>query len=263
LRIAALLKGRRNGRAANTLDKHCLGNSITTSLLMGTAKLKVNNTIIDYEARKKLGLTINEYCIADFIYKSAADPSNNVAGWGFINGEKVGQIGAAVGLTRSTVYRSLQKLKAKKIIEFHPENKTLVRATILWSITTIGQLSQNATVVLKEKVTPKENNIYIPVSSKQDASSKNLMSCPLKNLSNPLKDKYPKAHAECVEYVTSFKFVNKAKQFRFLHQMLRAGLDFPDIDKLVNQLEKKPYFQENGYDFATIAGEADRRANAR
>ena len=106
-----------------------------------------------------------------------------------------------------------------------------------------------------------KQNAFTITNVIDDATPKTGASCPLKGSLSPLKTKYPKGHIECVEYVTSFKFVNKGKQFRFLHQMLRAGLDFPDIDKLITRLEKKPYYQDNGYDFATIASEADRSLN--
>lgn len=86
--------------------------------------------------------------------------------------------------------------------------------------------------------------------------------CPLLSVSS-LKEKWPKGHVECAEYVTSFKFVNKGKQFKFLHSLLRAGFDFPDIDKIIARVEKKPFYKENGWDFATLASEADRSSNAR
>lgn len=231
---------------------------------METAKrIHLNRTVIDYSSREKLGINITEYCVADLIHTAASSPSNVIGGWASLDGKRVIVIAKALGLSRATTYRALQKLKAKKIIEFHEDNRTLVRATSLWFNITLGQLSQIETVFSKEKVTPKENIYNTLVSNEtRDESTKKSTSCPLKNPSNPLKSKYPKGHVECVEYINSFKFGNKGKQFRFLHQMLRIGIDFPDIDKIITRLEKKPYYQENGYDFATIAGEADRRANA-
>lgn len=103
-------------------------------------------------------------------------------------------------------------------------------------------------------------NAFTFTNVKEDAPPKGRSSCPL--LVFPLKEKWPKGHIECVEYITAFRFVNKPKQFKFLHQMLRSGLDFPDIDRIIGRVKRKDYFQENGWDFATLAGEADRRANA-
>lgn len=104
-------------------------------------------------------------------------------------------------------------------------------------------------------------NAYTLTNVRDDVSPKRGSSCPLEK-NQVWHERYPRGHAECVEYVNSFKFINKGKQFMFLHKMLRAGLDFPDIDKLIAKIEKKPYFKENGYDFATIASEADRSQNA-
>jgi len=120
------------------------------------------------------------------------------------------------------------------------------------------QLDASGTQMLSKN---KILNAYTSTNVEDDVRTKRPPSCPL--LTNqPLKDKYPKGHTECVEYINSFHFINKAKQFKFLHQMLRAGMDFQDIDKILSRIEKKPYYQENGYDMATVASEAERRFNA-
>lgn len=112
------------------------------------------------------------------------------------------------------------------------------------------------------------NNIYInnTLNTKvlrDGVTPKRGLPCPLNSLNNPLKTKYPKGHIECGEYIASFSsFVNKGKQFKCLHAMLRAGLDFPDIDKIIARMEKKPFYKDNGWDLASVASEADRRINA-
>jgi hypothetical protein len=108
----------------------------------------------------------------------------------------------------------------------------------------------------------KENiNALSFTNVKDDNTPKRRVSCPLL-INSSLKQKYPRGHIECTEYITSFKFVNLGKQYKFLHQMLRAGLDFPDIDNLIIQTRKNRFYQENGWDFASLAGQADRRSNA-
>ena len=96
---------------------------------------------------------------------------------------------------------------------------------------------------------------------RDDATPNRGTSCPLLSDSS-LKGKWPRGHVECAEYVTTFKFVNKGKQFKFLHSLLRAGYDFPDIDKIIARVIKKPFYKDNGWDFATLASEADRSSNA-
>ena len=47
------------------------------------------------------------------------------------------------------------------------------------------------------------------------------------------------------------RFINKAKQFMFLHKILRANFSFTQIDDVIEKIEKK--YGENNWDFATIA----------
>lgn len=231
---------------------------------MGTAKNKTVNLQlnIDLGIMLTLGLTINEYSVAYFIKEKMSDPDSQVDGWTPCSKEEISRY---LKLSKMTVFRILKKLHDKGLVE-RLENTKYVRTTTKWYQYTNGTPSIIlVSPIPKEKESSKEKEyINIPVSTKQDdVPPKRGLSCPLKDPNNPLREKYPRGHEECVEYVTSFKFVNKGKQFRFLHQMLRSGLDFPDIDRIIARVEKKPYFQENGYDFATLAGEADRRANAR
>lgn len=81
-------------------------------------------------------------------------------------------------------------------------------------------------------------------------------SCPLMtNL--VLEEKYPLGHRECVEYILSIeeerkvKFINRPKQFKILHAILRAGFDFSDIDKAIPAIEKS--YGKNSWDLATIS----------
>ena len=105
--------------------------------------------------------------------------------------------------------------------------------------------NQMAPQVRLGKVRLGKNNID------SDISSKKKVACPLD------EKKYPKKHNECTEYILSceefrkHKFINRAKQYMFLHKILRAGWDFPDIDKTMKSIERK--YGNNNWDFATIA----------
>ena len=85
----------------------------------------------------------------------------------------------------------------------------------------------------------------------RDISSPKKVSCPLD------EKKYPKKHNECTEYILSceefrkHKFINRAKQYMFLHKILRVGFDFQDIDRTMKAIDRK--YGENNWDFATIA----------
>ena len=81
-------------------------------------------------------------------------------------------------------------------------------------------------------------------------------SCPLLN-GSPLKTKYPEGHQECIEYFLSveerrgFKFINKGKQFKCIHAILRAGFGFDAINKSFPLVEKK--YGRGNWDFSTIS----------
>lgn len=219
------------------------------------------------QVRQTLKLSINEYLVALFISQQMLNPESAVAGWCFTSKQMIAKY---LDLSQRTVFDILKKLHSKGLIEKIEKTK-FVRTTqkfydcqnCIPSAQT-AQDVQNLHSFSKEKESTKEREyINIPVSSKQDdVPPKRVSSCPLNNPTNPLKEKWPKGHLECVEYVTSYKFVNKGKQFKFLHQMLRAGLDFPDIDKITRRVKSKGFYKDNGWDFATLASEADRSSNA-
>lgn len=176
------------------------------------------------------------------------------------------------GISERHVYRCLQNLKKYRYLDIEQRGKqgkanlyTLVKTTpdMMSPLTYSHPTPDIKTVGGDDKST------VLTISNKQDlinnipdAPTQGRSSCPLLT-DKKLRERYPRGHLECIEYISSFKFINKGKQFNFLHKMLRAGLDFADIDRVIVDLEKKSYYKENGYDMATIASEAERKANAR
>lgn len=232
--------------------------------------LTIKSTTIDHEARRKLDISCGEYAAVDSIFKLSRNPNNAFGGWCGAFNETLSSM---LGMTNRGLIKLLKRLTEKGLIEKHA-TRSWYRTTQLWYDTIIVRTGEQSSLEVNkvpklgeqsslEKSVPLRtpyNVLDITLLRKDDTTPKRGMSCPLKNLSNPLSKKYPNGHTECVEYVTSFKFVNPAKQFRFLHQLLRSGVDFPQIDNLIRKIQAKPYFKENGYDFATVASEADRRA---
>ncbi len=90
-------------------------------------------------------------------------------------------------------------------------------------------------------------------------------SCPLLNGST-LKEKYPNGHSECVEYLISeeedrtTKFINREKQFMFIHKILRAGYGFDAMDKTIRLVEKK--YGPGTWDYGTLASWLEKGSNA-
>lgn len=90
----------------------------------------------------------------------------------------------------------------------------------------------------------------------KEASSEKKTSCPLTN-GSPLRNQYPNGHQECIEYLVDCetsrerKFINRGKQFMFLHKILSAGYGFDRMDRCITLIDKK--YGKNNWDFATVA----------
>ncbi len=84
-------------------------------------------TLVLHSARKKLELTINEYCLADSIHKLSGNRST-VSGWCYASKE---QLGKTLGLSRQSIHAIINKLKDKKLVETQGETGYL-RTTQLW-----------------------------------------------------------------------------------------------------------------------------------
>ena len=50
---------------------------------------RINYTTINHEARARLGLTINEYCVYDLIHNLASNPKNIQMGWCYAKKETI------------------------------------------------------------------------------------------------------------------------------------------------------------------------------
>lgn len=75
---------------------------------------KVRFITIDVNAREKLGITNDMYAVADSVYHLSNKPNNPEPGW--CDAGKV-YLGEHAGVSRSTVFRYLNFLAGKKIVE--------------------------------------------------------------------------------------------------------------------------------------------------
>jgi len=89
---------------------------------------KLNYTHINHLARIQLGLTMNEYAVADMIYHYANNPESPIPGWCFANKKTISE---KLGLTERSVFAIITKLEAKKIVERHSQTHHL-RVTSMW-----------------------------------------------------------------------------------------------------------------------------------
>lgn len=84
-------------------------------------------TMVLHSARKTLGITINEYCLADTIHKLSGSRSS-VPGWCYASKEHLGK---SLGFSRQSIHAMINKLKKKEVIEVQDETGYL-RSTDLW-----------------------------------------------------------------------------------------------------------------------------------
>lgn len=184
------------------------------------------------------------------------------------------------GLHRESVASGLKELKEKKLIEvFDKETRSLSdtnlsgRRQLFYRIKYKSQKSEKPTNEIEEKSEKPtfksrkiEHTKYTNTKtlSKDNARGFKKPSCPLLN-GSPLKEKYPNGHNECSEYIQSvedrrgFKFINKAKQFMFIHKILKAGFGFDAMNKSIRAMERK--YEKGAWDFSNMANWLEKGAS--
>ena len=90
---------------------------------------RINYTTINNEARARLGLTINEYCVYDLIHNLASNPKNIQMGWCYAKKETIADY---LDLGRATVFRAIKKGLKINLLEKHPEQPAFLKATSDW-----------------------------------------------------------------------------------------------------------------------------------
>jgi len=81
-----------------------------------------------HQAREKLGLSLNEYALADIIYQLQNNPTSDHMGWCYASKKTLGN---CVGLSERAVYKTLNRLEKEGLIEKQEKTKHL-RATSRW-----------------------------------------------------------------------------------------------------------------------------------
>lgn len=84
-------------------------------------------TLVLHSARKKLGITINEYCLADTIHKLSSNRSS-VPGWCYAS---KAHLGTSLGFSRRSIHNMVTKLKTGGIVEVQ-EGTGYLRTTDTW-----------------------------------------------------------------------------------------------------------------------------------
>jgi len=84
-------------------------------------------TLILHSARRQLGITTNEYCLADTIQKLSSTHSA-VSGWCYASKETLAK---SLDISRQSAHNLINTLREKGLVESQPETGYL-RTTPLW-----------------------------------------------------------------------------------------------------------------------------------
>jgi len=79
-------------------------------------------TIILHQPRKRLGLSLMEYCVADCIYHLSNNPRSKVLGWCYSSKENIAKF---LGTSSVTIFNNIDKLIEKGLVEKDNETKYL------------------------------------------------------------------------------------------------------------------------------------------
>lgn len=97
-------------------------------------------TTILHDARVSLGLSLNEYCIADCIHRFASNPDSKVPGWCYASKQ---YMAGELGLTKEWVIKTISRLEEKGLLE-KSEDGRLLRMTKKWFVAVISDGEQNS-----------------------------------------------------------------------------------------------------------------------
>jgi len=157
-------------------------------------------------------------------------------------------------ISQPTMARIIKKLVSRGWIEQEGFQAGKTRPIKCWRIIDLWQLNTN---YYKKKIDKPQNK-------EEDIIEEDNTSATLPNGKYRCPNKL-EGHKGCIEFIDSvanFKhkktFTNYQKQIYHLHKMLRSGYTFKDIDTAIDKIDSDSFYQEKGWDLATIANIFDR-----
>lgn len=125
---------------------------------------EISYTTINHDARKKLGLSMNEYAVVDLIYHLSNNPKNENNGWCYASKSVMADM---LDIARQNIHNIIKRLLDKKLVEKHKETKYL-RTTSLWYeavvIITIG--SNESLHPVTNRYTTSNESLHHPVTNR-------------------------------------------------------------------------------------------------
>jgi len=116
-------------------------------------KEQLTYTTIIHQIRKKLELSLMEYCISDSIYHLSNNPKSKIIGWCWASKKTLAEV---LGTTEQTVFENINKLIQKNIVERDSDTHYL-RTTNRWYENVI---LIKASAEYQEALYPKNNGVY-------------------------------------------------------------------------------------------------------
>lgn len=114
-------------------------------------------TTILHEQRKKIGLDMNEYSVADYIYYKCTNPNGKVRGWCYASKQKMAD---EFGFQKRTIMRIIEKLIDKGFVKKHPTTKYL-KTTSKW-FKNVAAIKHNLLENDGDRSTPVVTEIHPP-----------------------------------------------------------------------------------------------------
>ena len=162
----------------------------------------ITYTTIIHQAREKLGLSLNEYAVADIIYHLQNNPSSQHKGWCYISKKSLGE---CIGVSEQATHGILNKLYKKGLLENEGKSihNTLIRVTEKW---------YSCVINMKNKIEPntKESLVYSKILKKVEEDTKESLVPDTKEtlVNNNIRDK----NINKYNNISYLKEIFKAKQ---------------------------------------------------
>ena len=221
-------------------------------------------TVINHEARIKMGLSWLEYGLADLIYNLSNNPNSEFAGWCYASKETLAKM---LGTTKQTVHTILNKLERNNIVERNPVTKHL-KITIDWYKESIIKSSKETLPTVKKLYSNGKETL--PKGSKETLHNNNNINKYNNNIKeiykekkkfSSLKDITPEVIQEIADkYKAPIGFVqlklevlknyceSKGRRYKNYKSALRNFV-LNDMQKMI---EKKNLYKKGGFVDASI-----------
>jgi hypothetical protein len=163
-------------------------------------------TTIVHQAREDLGISLNEYALADIIYHIQNNPNSSHYGWCYASKEYLGR---CIGVSKQAIHSILKRLYKLEILEQQPDTKHL-RTTNKWYEAVVILVNEGKETLPMVKKVYSDGKESLPETSKESLPNNNIINN--NNIDNtvPPKGDTTKYNGYKKEYIQDYiDFFNK------------------------------------------------------